>query len=49
MTKLMATDSYEVDLRTITNCLNANEEKLKRNDYWVIKGNELKEFKLTQL
>lgn len=42
----MAADFYEVDLRTITNCLNANEEELKRNGYRVIKGDELKEFKL---
>ena len=46
VTKQMAADFYEVDLRTITNCLNANEEELKRNGYRVIKGDELKEFKL---
>ena len=46
VTKQMAADFYEVDLRTITNCLNAHEEELKRNGYRVIKANELKEFKL---
>ena len=46
ITKQMAADFYGVDVRTITNCLNANEEELKRNGYRVIKGNELKEFKL---
>lgn len=46
MTKQMAADFYGVDLRTITNCLNAHEEELKRNGYRVIKGKELKEFKL---
>ena len=42
----MAADFYGVDLRTITNCLNAHEEELKRNGYRVIKGKELKELKL---
>ena len=46
ITKQMAADFYGVDLRTITNCLNAHEEELKRNGYRVIKGKELKEFKL---
>ena len=46
VTKQMAADFYEVDLRTITNCLNANEEELKRNGYRVIKGKELKDLKL---
>ena len=46
VTKQMAADFYEVDLRTITNCLNDNEEELKRNGYRVLKGKELKEFKL---
>ena len=46
ITKHMAADFYEVDFRTITNCLNANEEELKRNGYRVIKGKELKDFKL---
>ena len=42
----MAADFYGVDLRSITNCLNAHEEELKKNGYRVIKGKELKEFKL---
>ena len=46
LTRQMVAEFYDVDLRTITNCLNANEEELKRNGYRVIKGNELKEFKL---
>jgi hypothetical protein len=46
VTKQMAADFYEVDLRTITNCLNAHEEELKRNGYRVIRGKELKELKL---
>ena len=46
VTKQMAADFYEVDLRTITNCLNANEEELKKNGYIVLQGKELKEFKL---
>lgn len=46
VTKQMAADFYGVDLRTITNCLNAHEEELKRNGYRVIKGKELKELKL---
>lgn len=45
VTKQMAADFYEVDVRTITNCLNANEEELKQNGYRVLQGNELKKFK----
>lgn len=46
VTRQMAADFYEVDLRTITNCLNANEEELKKNGYRILQGKELKEFKL---
>ena len=46
VTKQMAADFYEVDLRTITNCLNANEDELKKNGYKVLQGKELKDFKL---
>ena len=45
VTKQMAADFYEVDLRTITDCLNSNEEELKKNGYKVLQGKELKEFK----
>lgn len=45
MTRQMTADFYGVDLRTITNCLNANEEELKRNGYRILKGDELKAFK----
>ena len=47
VTKQMTADFYEVDLRTITNCLNANEDELKRNGYQVLTGSALKEFKET--
>lgn len=46
VTKQFAADFYGVDVRTITNCLNANESELQRNGYRVIKGDDLKEFKL---
>jgi len=46
ITKQMAADFYEVDLRTIENCLSANEDELRKNGYSVWKGNQLKEFKL---
>ena len=46
VTKQMAADFYEVDLRTIENCLSANENELHRNGYRVLTGKELKEFKL---
>ena len=46
VTKQMAADFYEVDILTITNCLNDHEEELKRNGYRVLKGKELKDFKL---
>ena len=45
LTRQMVAEFYEVDLRTITNCLNANEEELKNNGYRVLKGSELKAFK----
>ena len=46
VTRQMAADFYEVDVRTISNCLSANEEELTFNGYKVIKGNLLKEYKL---
>lgn len=46
LTKQMVADFYEVDIRTITNILNANEEELKHNGYKTLTGNSLKEFKL---
>lgn len=46
VTKQFAADFYGVDVRTITNCLKANESELQRNGYRVITGNDLKEFKL---
>lgn len=46
LTKQMVADFYEVDIRTITNILNANEEELKFNGYKILMGNQLKEFKL---
>ena len=45
VTKQMAADFLGGDLRTITNCLNAHEEELKRIGYRVLKGSELREFK----
>jgi hypothetical protein len=47
VTKQMAADFYEVDLRTIENCLSANENELQKNGYRVLTGKELKEFKLS--
>jgi hypothetical protein len=46
ITKQMAADFYEVDLRTIENCLSANEDELRKNGYSIWKGNSLKSFKL---
>lgn len=46
VTKQMAADFYEVDIRTITNCIKTHEEELSFNGYKVFQGNELKEFKL---
>ena len=45
VTKQMAADFYEVDLRTIENCLSANENELHKNGYKVLTGEELKDFK----
>ena len=46
LTKQMVAYFYGVDIRTVENCLNANEEELKKNGYKVLQGKELKEFKL---
>ena len=46
VTKQMAADFYEVDIRTIENCLADNEDELKHNGYRLWKGNALKDFKL---
>lgn len=45
ITKQMVADFYQVDIRTITNCLNSNEEELKHNGYRVLTGEALKDFK----
>ena len=46
VTKQMAADFYEVDKRTIDNCLMDNEEELRKNGYRIWKGKDLKEIKL---
>lgn len=46
ITKQMAADFYEVDIRTIENCFADNEDELRHNGYRLWKGNELKDFKL---
>lgn len=45
VTKQQVADFYEVDIRTITNVLNANEDELIRNGYRVLTGEALKNFK----
>lgn len=49
ITKQMVADFYQVDIRTITNCLNDNEDELKHNGYTVLTGDSLKKFKETAL
>ena len=46
LTKQMVADFYEVDIRTVENCLSANEDELRHNGYFLCRGNSLKEFKL---
>jgi len=46
LTKQMVADFYEVDIKTITRCLEENESELRFNGYVVLQGNELNEFKL---
>ena len=46
VTKQQVAEFYDVEVRTITNVLNANEDELVRNGYKVLQGNELKQFKL---
>lgn len=49
ITRQMAADFYQVDIRTITNCLNDNEEELRNNGYKVLTGATLKKFKESAL
>lgn len=46
VTKQMAADFYEVDKRTIDNCLADHEDELRNNGYKIWKGKELSELKL---
>ena len=46
LTKQMVADYYKVDIRTVENCLSANEDELRHNGYFLCRGNSLKEFKL---
>ena len=46
LTKQMVADYYEVDIRTVENCLSANEDELRHNGYFLCRGKSLKEFKL---
>ena len=46
LTKQMVADYYGVDERTITNCLSANEDELRKNGYVLCKSNSLKDFNL---
>ena len=46
LTKQMVADYYDVDIRTVENCLSANEDELRYNGYFLCRGNSLKEFKL---
>lgn len=49
LTKQMVADFYEVDIKTITRCLDDNEAELRFNGYTVLQGNDLKVFKLSGL
>ena len=46
LTKQMVANYYDVDIRTVENCLSANEDELRHNGYFLCCGNSLKEFKL---
>ncbi len=46
LTKQMVANYYDVDIRTVENCLSANEDELRYNGYFLCRGNSLKEFKL---
>ena len=45
ITRQMAAEYYDVDIRTLTNCLNKYEQELTSNGYRVLQGKALKEFK----
>lgn len=44
--KKQVADFFEVDERTINNCLHANDDELSKNGYESIKGNRLTEFRM---
>lgn len=46
LTKQMVADFYEVDIRTITRCMDENEQELRANGCFLCRGKLLKEFKL---
>lgn len=46
LTKQMVADFYEVDIKTISRCLDDNEAELRFNGYTILQGNDLNEFKL---
>lgn len=46
LTKQMVADFYEVDIKTISRCLDDNEAELRFNGYTILQGNSLNEFKL---
>ena len=46
LTKQMVADYYGVDERTIERLLEANDEELRHNGYFLCKGKSLKDFKL---
>lgn len=46
LTKQMVADFYEVDIKTISRCLDENEAELRFNGYAVFQGNDLKDLKL---
>ena len=45
LTKQMAADYYEVDIRTVSRYIENHQEELEHNGYFICKGNSLKEFK----
>ena len=46
VTRQMAADFYEVDVRTISRYIESHQDELEHNGYFLCKGKALKEFKL---
>ena len=46
-TKKQLAEFFEIDVRTLTNCMKQNDDELTNNGYVVLMGKSLRDYKLT--